>query len=215
MSLEVILAAILAAGDAQVVEIEAHAQQEAEALLADASQEGEEVRQAACARVTRPAYRERARIIHRARLTRLRTIGDVREAAIDAALEQARYRLASVRFDPDYPDMLRCLVQEALAELRGSLEDVRRTRLEADPRDEEELVRILHALELDLAVTYRLECWGGIIARSEDGRIVVINTLESRLERATPFLRRYLAALFEEGETIRPLTITEMPAYER
>jgi V/A-type H+-transporting ATPase subunit E len=215
MSLEVILAAILAAGDAQVTAIATRAQQEAEALLAGARQEGEQVRQATRERVTRPAYRERARIIHRARLTRLRTIGDVREAAVDAALEQARFRLAQVRFDPGYPDILSCLVQQALAELRGSLEDVRRARLEADPRDEELLVRILRDMNLDLAVGYRLECWGGVIARSEDGRIVVINTLESRLERAMPFLRRYLAALFEEGETIRPLTITEMPAYER
>jgi len=45
-----------------------------------------------------------------------------------------------------------------------------------------------------------LDCWGGLVAKSEDGRIVVINTLEERLERATPFLRRYLAAFFENEQ---------------
>jgi vacuolar-type H+-ATPase subunit E/Vma4 len=48
-----------------------------------------------------------------------------------------------------------------------------------------------------------MDCWGGVVAKSEDGCIVIINTLEARLERATPYLRRYLAALFEsEGDDV-------------
>jgi vacuolar-type H+-ATPase subunit E/Vma4 len=43
-----------------------------------------------------------------------------------------------------------------------------------------------------------LNTWGGLIAASADGRVVVINTLEARLEQALPFLRRHLAAYFEE-----------------
>jgi vacuolar-type H+-ATPase subunit E/Vma4 len=53
-------------------------------------------------------------------------------------------------------------------------------------------------LGLTLPINYNLDCWGGLIAQSEDGRVVVINTLETRLERAIPYLRRYLAALYEE-----------------
>jgi vacuolar-type H+-ATPase subunit E/Vma4 len=54
---------------------------------------------------------------------------------------------------------------------------------------------------LELPVSCELNCWGGLTAKSEDGRVVVINTLESRLERATAFLRRHLAALFEEEQS--------------
>jgi vacuolar-type H+-ATPase subunit E/Vma4 len=160
-----------------------------------------------------PAYREHARIIHRARLERLRAAGDAREAAIDAALAQARQCLAGVRAGPDYPAILRRLTKEALHELRG--EDITRARLEVDPRDEVLMTEILRELDLKLCVSGRLACWGGLIARSEDGCIVVINTLESRLERATPSLRRQLAALFEEGGAVRPATIMETPAYAR
>jgi hypothetical protein len=32
--------------------------------------------------------------------------------------------------------------------------------------------------------------------------VVVINTFESRLERATAFLRRHLASLFEEEQSV-------------
>jgi vacuolar-type H+-ATPase subunit E/Vma4 len=71
--------------------------------------------------------------------------------------------------------------------------------LETDPRDEALLRRILHDLGREAAVKPSLDGWGGLIARSGDGRIVAINTLEARLERATPFLRRDLAAFFEKG----------------
>jgi vacuolar-type H+-ATPase subunit E/Vma4 len=37
------------------------------------------------------------------------------------------------------------------------------------------------------------------VVTSGDGRIVVNNTLESRLARATPFLRQHLVAFIEEG----------------
>ena len=215
MSLEVILAAIRASGEKQIGEIEQRARSEAEAILADARREAERARQDARARAVVPAYGERARIIHRARLTRLRTVGDAREAAVDAALEQTRHSLAKLRAGSSYPAILHRLTKQALSELQGSMEDITRAHLEVDPRDEELVARILRELDLKLSVTYCLECWGGLIARSEDGRIVVINTLESRLERAMPFLRRYLAALFEEGETVRPTPITETPAYGR
>lgn len=215
MSLEAILATIRASGEEQIEEIEQQAREQASAVLAGARREAEKARHDARSRAVMPAYRERARIIHRARLARLRTMGDAREAAINAALEKVRRCLAQLRADPGYPAILLRLTKEALSELQGSLEDITRARLEVDPRDEEVMARIVRELDLSASVTYRLDCWGGLIARSEDGRIVVINTLESRLERAMPFLRRYLAALFEEGENVRSTTITEMPAYER
>jgi len=215
MSLEAILAAIRASGERQVDENEQRAQDQAAAILADARQDAEALRREVRERVVAPAYRERARIIHRARMECLRKEGDAREAAIDTAFERASQCLAGLRGDPGYPAILRRLTEEALNELHGSLEDVSRARLQADPRDEALLQSILCERDLRLSVDYRLNCWGGLIARSADGRVVVINTLESRLERAMPALRRYLATLFEEGERVPSPTITETPAYER
>jgi vacuolar-type H+-ATPase subunit E/Vma4 len=94
--------------------------------------------------------------------------------------------------------MLRQLVQEALTELEKSLEEAGKARLEADVRDRGLLEIILSDLRLKLPVSYELNCWGGLVAKSRDGRVVVINTLETRLDRATPYLRGYLAALFEK-----------------
>jgi vacuolar-type H+-ATPase subunit E/Vma4 len=92
---------------------------------------------------------------------------------------------------------MRQLTREALAELTAPVREEKPV-LVADTRDQLLLENNLDDLTLDLHVSYDLTCWGGLIAKSEDGRVVAINTLEVRLERAMPFLRGYLAGLFEE-----------------
>ena len=130
---------------------------------------------------------------------------------MDTALKQARERLACVCAEAAYADVLRRLAQETLAELGISPEDGGSACLEIDPRDRALMESILVEMKLHLPVRDNLDCWGGLVARSEDGRVEVINTLEARLERATPYLRRYLAALFEAKECQISTTVT--PAY--
>ncbi len=197
MGLQAILDQIRASGEAQVREIEQGAQSQANGILAQARAEARQVEEDACADASAPAVAERARILHRSRLESLRVVGDVREELVDTAIARARERLASLRAHPSYPSALRALTEEALAELASGGQ----AQLLADPRDRSLLKNILDDLKLDLPVSYELNCWGGLIAKSEDGRVVVINTFESRLERATAFLRRYLAALFEEEQS--------------
>jgi vacuolar-type H+-ATPase subunit E/Vma4 len=92
------------------------------------------------------------------------------------------------------------LTDEAMAALQGSPAGA---QLEADPRDRVLLESILRELDAQLTVKYNLECWGGVIAKSSDERVVVLNTLESRLEQATPYLHRHLAAWFESNDRER------------
>jgi vacuolar-type H+-ATPase subunit E/Vma4 len=201
MSLSAILKVIQDNGEARAREIEDQAQIQAHEVMANikaqALQALKETREA----MLLPAARERARIVHHARLEALRIIGDVRETLVDTALEQTRGHLLNIRSYSVYSAVLRRLTEEALAELSNSLEEIGKSQLEADPRDQESLEKILFDMGLDLPVNYELRCWGGLIVRSEDGRVVIINTLDARFERATPYLRRYLAAMFEEGRS--------------
>jgi vacuolar-type H+-ATPase subunit E/Vma4 len=112
----------------------------------------------------------------------------------------SRDQLARIRTDPIYPTVLRCLTIEALVALEGSLEAAGSARLDVDPRDKSLLESILFDLDLAPPVNYELVSWGGVIVRSQDGRIAVVNTLEARLERATPYLRRLMDALFQEEQ---------------
>jgi len=196
MSLQAILAAIRTSGEAQVKEIEAAAQEELAQHLAEVQRLRQESNKATSA----PGAAERTRIMGRARLKAQRILSDAREDLIDDAIDQARKLLASIRNDPIYPAILRQLTEEALANLEGSLQEAEKPKLEADPRDQQLLESILSNMELDLPVSYELDCWGGIIAKSDDSRVIVNNTLESRLTRAMPYLRRCLGALIEEDQ---------------
>lgn len=199
MGLQAIFEKIRASGEAQIAEIERESQAQVRAILAQARMEAHEIEEASYIAESTPANSERARILHRAHLDRLRRIGDVREGLVDTALQRACERLASLRTDPSYPRELRRLTEEALDELDS--EGARTAHLLADPRDEELFCGILCDVELETPVSYELDCQGGLIAMSQDSRVVVTNTLESRLEGATPFLRSYLATLFEEEES--------------
>jgi vacuolar-type H+-ATPase subunit E/Vma4 len=201
MSLHAILEAIRNAGEARALEIESRAYAQAGEIVRNAQFEAERIQEQACASVLEPAAKERARILHRARLEALQITGNVRNGLIEKALEQAHGRLSAIRTDEIYPRVQKQLLLEALSELDGRDPPDRafsEARLEADPRDRRLLEGFLSELELKLPVAYPLQCWGGLVARSQDGRVVAINTLEARLDRCTPYLRRYLAALFEE-----------------
>lgn len=197
MSLQAILDAIHASGDSQVRDIETQAQAHADAILAEAHLKAERIWQDAHDRVVSQATRDSVRIIQQARIEALQIVGTVRETLVDDALEVTRSHLAGLRADPLYPDVLRLLIEEALQELSTSLTDSERPQLAADPRDRVLNERILRQMACDVTVSYDLDCHGGIIARSADGRVVVYNTLEGRLERALQYLRRYFAGQFE------------------
>jgi V/A-type H+-transporting ATPase subunit E len=201
MSLEEILQTIQNRGEAQVRQIEDSARFQVEETLAQARKEALAIKEQVRAASVAPVARERSRIIHKARLQSLQLTGDVREALVDAALCRTRECLANLRSGPRYPEILRRMIEEALNEVASSVESPQNAHLEADPRDQTYIHTILTNLKLDLPVSYSLQCWGGVIAKSEDGRVVVINTLESRLARATPVLCRYLAGLFVEIPT--------------
>jgi vacuolar-type H+-ATPase subunit E/Vma4 len=200
MSLQPILEKIRATGESQIQEIEKDAQAKSNEILARARMEAEQVEEDACADTSSPAVAERARIIHRARLESLHIVGTVRENLVDTAISRMREQLATSRSDSAYPTVLRALVEESLTQLNAS-EGKGNFQLLADPRDKKLLDKILKDLKLNTLVRYELNCWGGVTAQSEDGRVVVINTLEARLNQATPFLRQHLASTFEASSS--------------
>jgi len=88
-----------------------------------------------------------------------------------------------------------------LDELQESFGKDMHARIQADPQDRDLIEATIAKTGLDLKVDYVLDSWGGVIVQSHDQRVVVVNTLEARLERALPYLRRYLSAHFEKSNT--------------
>lgn len=198
MSFDAILAAIEASGAQEVAQVRAERDAHAGRLLAEAEDTARARREAARRAARWPAAGECARLWQAAKLEALRIVGEAREALVTQALTETRQRLAGLRAEADYPLILRRLTEEALAGLGGE----RCGRLEVDPHDEVLLRCVLSDLGFNWSIAPTLDSWGGLIAYSEDDRVVVTNTLEARFERAQPILQRELAALFEsETET--------------
>ena len=122
MSLLAILDAIHASGQAQVRKIENRAYRQIHEMQVNARLDAVEIEDENRSAVVAPAIRERARILHRARLEALQITGNGREALVDSVLDQTRGHLDGLRTDAAYPAVLRRLTQEALDELAVSLE---------------------------------------------------------------------------------------------
>ena len=201
MSLEVILASIESAGEAEVDELRAEAESRARQIVEAAERKAAIVREEARRTALWPAAAERARRLHQAKLEALRTVGDIRDRLVETTLLETRRRLSELRTDPDYPLILRRLLTEALDALGEVEQHNGRVVVDIDPRDAQHFYSLLNDLHLNLQVVSTLHGWGGVVITSGDGCVVVNNTLESRLERATPFLRQDLMAFIEEGLT--------------
>ncbi|MHC4850106.1 MAG: V-type ATP synthase subunit E family protein [Planctomycetota bacterium] len=133
--------------------------------------------------VAKEAAAARTRELNRARLRLRRAEQEARETIYQAARAQVRAALDGSRTGADYPRLFKALLLEAQRALPNAA-DVR-----IDPRDA--------GLVDGLSVETTLHTWGGAELVAADGR-VVRNTLEERLRRAEPELRRLAAHALAE-----------------
>jgi vacuolar-type H+-ATPase subunit E/Vma4 len=91
---------------------------------------------------------------------------------------------------PEYLQILRHLLVESLREIDTP------PVIAVDPWDLALAHQALAGLDNDGQLEATLTTWGGVEVRTVDGRIIVRNTLESRLARAEPFLRALVAAVW-------------------
>jgi vacuolar-type H+-ATPase subunit E/Vma4 len=206
MSLETILNTIAVSGKAELEWLRQETANQIQTIMEEAEQKAAARYETARQTILQPVAGERARRLHQAKLKALKIVGTARDEVAAMALSQARRHLIELRHQSTYPYFLRRLTEEAIKtlgeeELNGSrAPSSEPPEVEVDLRDEATLRQILRQIELDMTVSSTLNSWGGVKVSSGDGRVVVTNTLESRLERATPYLRQELAAFFMQGE---------------
>lgn len=215
MSLEIILARIRADGEQQVQQIIQKAEEDACLVLEQARQEADQIYQAVYREAQLPSAGTCARRINEARFEASCLLGQARERFIESVLDALRARLVHIRETDTYAQMLDRHLREVLPPENGRRPLKERVSLEADPRDRALLEQLLAQSGLDLEVRYTLECMGGLTACSEGVGERVVNTLDTRLERALPYLRRALAFRFEEfsrqPSEPMPETVDERP----
>jgi V/A-type H+-transporting ATPase subunit E len=169
---------------AQVIrEAEERAQQILEEASRAAKQAEETTRREAVASL--PAAQ--ARIDYDAQLKIQGMFADVREQLIARVMDVVVRELADLPNTPRYGEVMRALLGEAAHLIDTDL--VVHVRAE-DKKLAEKLVK---ALGRKAAVETTLKGWGGLVVLSADGLVRVDNTLEARLESATPAIRQHVA----------------------
>lgn len=116
------------------------------------------------------------------------------EEAVNDVFKHAIARIDSIRADERYEAMMRRLVENALDAI--GMDAV----LECNDSDRDVVDRVVlelqHKYNFSIEIGNNIDCLGGIRARSKDGSIILDNTLDSRIERMKPMLKKDIARLF-------------------
>ena len=197
MDLEKILAQIKAETDRDVENILADGQKQVDDLLQKAKDEVEGSRQRILQDAKYRQQRESALITRQGIMQTLRLQAEARQKLIDAAIQEASEKLDKLYAREDYPGILNRFAREALADLKPSLLPGQKVMLRFDPKDKRVPIQKFaldgHACEL----IYDLKTKGGCIAQSEDGKVIVYNTIEARIKNGLNLLRQQMWQMFE------------------
>jgi vacuolar-type H+-ATPase subunit E/Vma4 len=135
---------------------------------------------------------EAASLQNTAKIGALRATANAREQLLVAAFTQAANCLAEMRAAPSYATLFSILAREAVDGLGTDLV------AHVDPRD----VALARSAFAELGVQVEIKQQeiplGGLDVMTRDGRIMIVNTLASRLERARGQLRGPVAAILAD-----------------
>ncbi len=198
MNLEQILKQIKADTAREVEEILADGTRQVEALLQKARDEVEGSRQRILKDAQYRRQRETSIILRQGIMETLRFQAEARRKLIDAAMLEASEKMDKLYALEGYPEILNRFAQEALSDLAPSLLPGQAAILRFDPKDKDVPLGKFTLEGHDCRIAYDLKTRGGCIAQSEDGKVVVFNTIEARMKNGLPQLRQQMWQLIEQ-----------------
>ncbi len=172
------------------------AQEETKELLEKADEEAREIRDARLGKVKAEAESEAISLTYASTLRSRNAVIESKDRISEEALRAAEEKLAALRPGDAYPSILERLLAEALARFNGKV------IVRIDPRDRELAEGLLrkHGGEYELACD--IETSGGLIVSDPEKKVMIINTVEERLNRARQRLRMQVHDILfgEEGK---------------
>ncbi len=114
------------------------------------------------------------------------------EDAVNKVFEEVRKKIDSIRDSKEYSSMLRDMLEDAVRVINDDI------IIECNKYDMK-IIKDLAAKVSSVNVTINkesIDILGGLKARSKDGSIVYENTLERRIERLKPLIKKDIVGLF-------------------
>lgn len=184
MAIEQLIGAVQVSAEETIQEIQKKAIAEVAEERRAAEESAAERKRAVLDEARKRAAVERGRLISGAKKENRMELAREKDRIFQQAFDEAGRKMTSARAGSGYENSFRALVTEALEELEGG--DV---ILHVDRRDQALAQKTLTALGRNCEVKADLETPGGLNATTKDGRHIVFNTLESRLEKARKLMK--------------------------
>ena len=127
---------------------------------------------------------ERNKLIYNVKAETKMNTARIKDEMLQKAFLESKEKLRSFREQSTYKDAFKKMIQEAIDELDG-----KEVQLQIDKRDENLCKQILAEMSKNSEIAADLTCAGGLNASTKDKKVIVFNTIESRLHKATELLK--------------------------
>lgn len=115
------------------------------------------------------------------------------EDGVNKIFEEVKKRIDSIRDTPQYIDLLTSLLEDAINTINKDM------IIECNKEDREMISTILPKLSYPFNIMIKdepIDILGGLRAYSVDGSIIYESTLDKRIERLKPLIKRDIVGLF-------------------
>ena len=116
------------------------------------------------------------------------------EQAVDKVFLKALEHISNIKKNNDYVDLIRTLIKESTQIL-----DTSEVVIFTNAKDRDTVESLLSEFPQAVFSPDTFDCIGGIQVKSKDGTMVFNNTLDARIQRMKPLIRKDIAAKFGVG----------------
>ncbi|MGZ4928924.1 MAG: V-type ATP synthase subunit E [Halobacteriota archaeon] len=182
-----LLIAMEGSTDERINEITKQAHRDAEEIKRTAEEKAQTIKKSYLDSAEKSFESERNKLIYNAKSETKMDVIKAKDEMIQSAFAEAKKSLDGFRDQESYKGRFKSMIQEAMRELEGE-----KVRLHIDGRDENLCEQILAELNVNSEIVVDLTSAGGLNVSTRDEKVVVFNTIESRLDRAKEFLERQI-----------------------
>ena len=184
MALEEMLDALGQEGKDDIKRVDSQAKAHENQIIEEARLEAKQIYESHKNAIEEQVKMERARVINQTNFKVKKEVVKTKEEIMNQVFDEALKQIKNLRDDKaSYESIFGKLAAETIRSIPG------KPVVSVDSADEELARKVFDRLELDCTLKSDINCLGGLSVRSEDGKIVLNNTVDSRIEKAKQLLK--------------------------
>ena len=117
------------------------------------------------------------------------------EKAVDDVFSKALDQIANADRSGDYSNLIKTMIEEA-TQILGTSE----ITVSTNTKDKDVVQSTLSQFSGAELSSDTIDCLGGVVVKSKDGAMTFDNTIDARIERLKPLIRKEIASKFGVGE---------------